>query len=881
MLYKCEFCKFQTEKKTDFQRHKDRKTPCHQSQLAKREAELESKIESIVQEKLRAIAMAAPQEIMQAVAELKIQEQPVEVETEDHEEQVINGRKVDIKMLMNLNKRLHNLIRNKQGNLKSDKVHHDISRMFFYVFAQKYLDNKLGALMNLDNYKNVDEFESGFIDLLKITVLLSGENVHFGSSVVILWKKVLANNTLTKDIFNISDFFHTDMGLVRDCLTEIYKVVENVDFDALDEDIKGKIFEYYVNQYATSGSNEFGQYFTPRDIIQTAVKHIKDVWPSFTPSGIYDPCMGTAGFITEAYKAYSKSGIIECIYGNELEPETFVTARMNMLLSIKPPVFVYCQNSYLDNEPYKFPLIVTNPPFGVKADYKDIVTKCNAKRELNRNLMRGEDLYPIETNNGSALFLQHCMNKLASPGVCSIVLPSGELLGKGGAYEKIRKSLMSRFRIMSIINIPKGAFENAGVTTIVLTFASYSNLGGVAVACQTDFIDFYDYVDKKLVKLETVDPTRIKSKKYSWNYSSYKPFQLNEEIKFPYVKLGELCTIKHGDRVTKAELKEGKYPVLGGGANYMGYYNTFNITKGTITISCGGSVGQVSMADCDLFLTDNAMYLTNIKDIINPNYLYYYLKLIQEQIAGLGKGSCQLYINTSAMSEIPVALPPLQQQLFIADNCMRIMVVVKNKENENEQLKYLLENLIKNRALRIIFKYPYEKKTINDICAILPNGKRKSKEGKEEGTYPLYYCSIIGHLYMDTYDEDMTEIIINGVGDEKCKIYFAEGKHSVAGDTVRVKSANDAVINNKYLYYYLLTNKQAILPLYTGACQKHLTQTSFKEFVVCCPSLEDQLKIVQEYDETIGKLREEFQQMISNNEKGIELLNMQYKSSFT
>jgi type I restriction-modification system DNA methylase subunit/restriction endonuclease S subunit len=873
-IYKCEFCKFQTEKKTDFQRHKDRKVPCTLSQLAKRESELESKIETAVEERLKAkellqmAAEAVPKQLNEIIDLTKNLVLTPSAETEA----ITQPTQVDVTILMTLNKRIHNMIRNFQGNLKSDKIHHDVSRMFFYVFAQNYYETRLIDLFKLEHYKEVDGFEECYLKLLRINELLASENAVIEHNLKNLWRKVLAQHTLTKPAFAHSDFFNIKPELVKVCLFEIYKTIKNINFDTLNEDIKGKIFEYYVNEYSNSDSNDFGAYFTPRPLIKATLSLIKTLFPNFTPYNVYDPCMGTAGFLTEAYRAFKTSIDVGFVYGNELEPDTFTSAYMNMLLSVKPPAFTWCLDSFTDTTPNKFQLIVTNPPFGVDTNYDKIVEACNEQNKADPTKFSGAMMYPVKTNDGSALFLQHCMAKLANPGVCSIVLPNGEILTKAGAFSTLRQYLMINFYIMSIVTVPPGTFTNTKVNTVILTFAN--------IGYATQSIKFYEYVNGETKFQEEIPLAKIIEKKYNWRYAQYRPFETIANASYPVVKLGDICEIKSGKTITKAEHKEGPYPVLGGGKVNKGFHNEYNIDENVICIARVGSAGYVSKTATKTFMSDGSLALINIRTDINNNYLYYYLQTVQDQIYALVGGSGVPAINKATLYEIPVPIPPMEKQIEITAVCDRIAYVKKFIEVENDFNKEQMEYVKQHLSEKLMTEYPFVVKTINDICIFVSSGKRNSSEGKEQGLYPLYYCSILGYLYLDTYDEDTSEIIMNKTnGSGKCEIYLAEGKHSVAQSTLRIKPMDES-INIKYLYYYLRTTKKSIETLYQGVLQKSITKENFGSFPIYVPSIDDQLKIVDEFEKIIMANTNQHIERIEKNKKYMELLDSEVVTLF-
>ena len=139
-------------------------------------------------------------------------------------------------------------------------------------------------------------------------------------------------------------------------------------------------------------------------------------------------------------------------------------------------------------------------------------------------------------------------------------------------------------------------------------------------------------------------------------------------------------------------------------------------------------------------------------------------------------------------------------------------------------------------------------KTLGEVCAIIKGEKKRSKDGKEVGLYPLYYCSILGHLYLDTFDYSGEGIIINKTnGSGKAMVYYGNNKYNVGETTLHFKSNNDE-IKTKYVYYYLFHNIELIQKYFKGANQKSIVEDDLFKIKIPIPSLEKQQTIVAYLD---------------------------------
>ena len=161
-------------------------------------------------------------------------------------------------------------------------------------------------------------------------------------------------------------------------------------------------------------------------------------------------------------------------------------------------------------------------------------------------------------------------------------------------------------------------------------------------------------------------------------------------------------------------------------------------------------------------------------------------------------------------------------------------------------------------------------KTIGEVCTIIKGSKKNSKDGKKEGLYPLYYCSILGNLYLDTYNYTGEGIIINKTnGSGKAMVYYGYDKYNVGETTIHFKSKDDNV-ETKYIYYYLSHNIPLIQKYFKGANQKSIVEEDLFKIRIPIPSLDNQREIInycESKEATIKKLEED----IKINKREIEL----------
>ncbi|MFP6004261.1 restriction endonuclease subunit S [Helicobacter pylori] len=128
-------------------------------------------------------------------------------------------------------------------------------------------------------------------------------------------------------------------------------------------------------------------------------------------------------------------------------------------------------------------------------------------------------------------------------------------------------------------------------------------------------------------------------------------------------KLGEVCEIIRGKRVTKKEiLDKGKYPVVSGGIGFMGYLNEYNREENTITIAQYGTAGFVNWQNQKFWANDVCFSVIPKETLIN-RYLYYVLTNMQNYLYSISNRSAIPYsISSNNIMQIAIPIPPLEIQ---------------------------------------------------------------------------------------------------------------------------------------------------------------------------------------------------------------------------
>ena len=790
------------------------------------------------------------------------------------------------KTILNLGNKLHDFMREEQ--VIGSKAMNDIMKLLFLRFIQPLIkpNGILAKLADKETYVTNGEYKINDIHLqfLHIENLLTesflDDDDSFRTALVTVWD-ILHKNNLTKDIFKADSFFSVNPKCLYKCLYQINTVLKDIDFDNINYDFKGVMYEHFINGYADKGGKEFGQFFTPRSMIKLIRTLSKRYFPDEVKS-IYDPCMGTAGFLTEMYKEYKSALSDENVFGGELEPDTFNIALMNMMLHTGSHCKVKKCNSLHNNENVKYNLIGTNPPFGMKhIKYDNVIEKCEFKDGIDP-----KKLYPIKTNDGSALFLQHCIGKLSNGGVCNIVLPDGQLLS-GKTFIKLRKHLLTTCNLVAVLCAPSGAFTSAGVKTAVLIF-SRKVINDKPIP--TEKVDFYtcDKECKEYTLTGTVTLEQFEKSNYSLDYNMYV---VKEEKTFTNEKcemktLGEVCNdISTNKNIASSERIDGLFRFFTC-SREESTHNTHSYEGSYIIHGSRGStiVESVFITNNEKFAIGTSMFISEIK---NENdcllkYIYYYFKSNPQLFEETITGSAIPMINKSNYYNIQIPIPSLETQQQIIADCELYERKKNNLKEYINILKQEAECLHRLTIKPLFYKKDVEVKTLGEVCDMSIKGNTNTGLITNTGEYPFYKASASnpsGTHNSYCFDDDVYILFIKSGGNVSNplslshgigKVYLVQGKSS--GNTEVVKIINNQNSLIKYLYYYLQNeqlNIQKLAKYSTGL--GHISMSEFKSIQIPIPSLEVQQKIIQQYDKIYNAI-DKSEKIILQYEDNIKLV---------
>lgn len=298
-----------------------------------------------------------------------------------------------------------------------------------------------------------------------------------------------------------AEVFRDNIRLTPEKIRTVVSYLESINLSETDLDSKGRAFETFMGSFFRGN---FGQYFTPREI----VKFIVDVLPITNESKVLDTSCGSGGFLlyalnkvreqaTEYYPnykndtrqygkwfAYWHDFAEKNLFGIEINEQISRAAKMNMIIHDDGHTNVITSDGLVSDADIKahtgnkgfgyetFDFIITNPPFGStirQTEQAYLKTYMLGKKE--------EDWLAVKSRTGDdtrdgqqseVLFIEQDYHFLKEGGMLAIVLPDGILTNSSMQF--VRTQIEEWFRIVAVVSMPQTAFtaNGAGVKSSVL-----------------------------------------------------------------------------------------------------------------------------------------------------------------------------------------------------------------------------------------------------------------------------------------------------------------------------------------------------------------------------------------------------------------------------
>jgi type I restriction enzyme M protein len=264
-----------------------------------------------------------------------------------------------------------------------------------------------------------------------------------------------------KELKNVLPKVYGKANLDKASLGQLIDLISNTELQAENEkskDLFGRVYEYFLGEFANAEGKKGGQFYTPKAIVKLMVEMIEPY-----KGRVYDPACGSGGMfvMSEKFVTEHQGNISDItVYGQESNQTTWKLSKMNLAIRNINSQFVSwnTEGSFLkDAHPdLKADFILANPPFNQK-DWGIDILQDDARWKLG------------VPPNGNANYgwMMHMLYHLAPKGVMATVLANGSLSSNTSGEGDLRERLVEEDLVECIVALPKQLFYNTGIPACI------------------------------------------------------------------------------------------------------------------------------------------------------------------------------------------------------------------------------------------------------------------------------------------------------------------------------------------------------------------------------------------------------------------------------
>ncbi len=252
-------------------------------------------------------------------------------------------------------------------------------------------------------------------------------------------------------------------------LIDLVSTIALGDSVSRSNDVLGRVYEYFLGQFALAEGKKGGQFYTPRCVVQLLVEMLEPY-----EGRVFDPCCGSGGMFVQSEKFIEAHAdryngkakeidklfeSVVSVYGQESNQTTWRLCKMNLALRGIDSSNVKWNNegSFLnDAHPdLRADFVIANPPFN-DSDWSGELLQTDGRWQYSRET-------PPPPNNANYAWIQHFIYHLNPKGAAGFVLAKGSLTSKTNGEDKIRKALIEAGLVDCIVNLPTKLFLNTQI----------------------------------------------------------------------------------------------------------------------------------------------------------------------------------------------------------------------------------------------------------------------------------------------------------------------------------------------------------------------------------------------------------------------------------
>lgn len=237
------------------------------------------------------------------------------------------------------------------------------------------------------------------------------------------------------------------------------------------EDLIGRVYEYFIGEFASAEGKRGGEYFTPGSIVRTLVAMLEP-----TEGVVFDPCCGSGGMFVQS-DGFTKHSARLSFVGQEAKDFTYRLCRMNLFIH-GIGGHIEQGNSYTDDKhaALRADYVLANPPFNDGAKGENGWGADRVPNNDPRLVIAGARM-PLAPRNANTMWIMHFLHHLKEGGSAGFVMATGELSNGETARLAVRKALVDADYVDCVVQLSGQLFANTQIPC-ALWFLS-KNRGGM------------------------------------------------------------------------------------------------------------------------------------------------------------------------------------------------------------------------------------------------------------------------------------------------------------------------------------------------------------------------------------------------------------------
>ncbi|MBG9982221.1 type I restriction-modification system subunit M [Aerococcaceae bacterium DSM 111020] len=275
------------------------------------------------------------------------------------------------------------------------------------------------------------------------------------------------SDSMFENLFDDVDLYSRRLGSTpqkqNQTISQLILELDKINLGNYSGDALGDAYEFLLGKFASESGKKAGEFYTPQQVSELMTRIAIDGKENQQGFTAYDAAMGSGSLLLNVGK-YSNHPKKIGYYGQELNTSTYNLARMNMIIHGVPKENQHLRNAdTLENdwpteEPTNYDAVLMNPPY-------------SAKWSSDAGFLDDPRFAPYgrlaPKSKADYAFLLHGFYHLKEDGVMCIVLPHGVLF-RGGAEGTIRKALLERGAIHTVIGLPSNLFYSTSIPTTII-----------------------------------------------------------------------------------------------------------------------------------------------------------------------------------------------------------------------------------------------------------------------------------------------------------------------------------------------------------------------------------------------------------------------------